>query len=132
MSNKNDTGSDLNLVGAGTVLEGKIRTPGSLRIEGKVIGDVSSQQNITVGNQGEVEGTISARNITIGGSVKGTISALEKLVFQAKAVIKGDIKAAKLVIDEGARFDGECSMSEAKAMASVVELKPELRRAEER
>lgn len=132
MANKNDTGSDLNLVGAGTVLEGKIRTPGSLRIEGKVVGEVMSQQNITVGNAGEVDGNLSARNVTIGGTVKGTIVALEKLVFQAKAVIKGDIRAAKLVIDEGARFDGECVMSEAKATASVVELKPELRRAEER
>jgi cytoskeletal protein CcmA (bactofilin family) len=129
MAGKNE-GNDLNLVGAGTVFEGKIRTPGSLRIDGKVIGDVTVSQNIHVGNTGETEGTIAGKNVTIGGKVTGIITAQEKLVLESKAVIKGDIRATKLVIDEGATFDGKCVMSEAKPMASVMELKPDMRRAD--
>ena len=130
MGNKVDTGAEMNLVGAGTVFEGKLRTPGSIRIEGKVIGDVTASQNMVIGIAGEIEGTITAKSITIGGKVRGTVIAYDKLVFESKAVVKGDIRAAKLVIDEGASFDGKCVMAEAKQGASVVELKPELRRAE--
>ncbi|HLX13117.1 MAG TPA: polymer-forming cytoskeletal protein [Bacteroidota bacterium] len=130
MGNKVDTGSEMNLVGAGTVFEGKLRTPGSIRIEGKVIGDVVATQNMVIGVAGEIEGTITAKSITVGGKVRGTIIAYEKLVFESKAVVKGDIRASKLVIDEGAMFDGKSVMAEAKPTASVVELKPELRRAE--
>src|ERR1043165_3856547 len=115
MANKNE-GNDLNLVGAGTVVEGKLRTPGNMRIDGKVIGDITASQNVHVGSSGEVEGTITAKSITIGGKVKGTIVAQEKLVLESHAVIKGDIKAAKLVIDEGAQFDGKCVMNEPKQM----------------
>jgi cytoskeletal protein CcmA (bactofilin family) len=129
MAAKNEV-NELNLVGAGTTFEGKIRTSGSLRIDGKVIGEIAASQNIHIGSTGETEGTIAGKNITIGGKVIGTITAQEKLVFESKAVIKGDIKATKLVIDEGAKFDGNCIMSEVKQMASVVELKQEMRRAE--
>lgn len=129
---KGETGSELNLIGAGTVFEGKLRTPGSIRIDGRVVGEITATQNISIGGTGDIDGNVSAKNVTVGGKMKGAISAQEKLVFESKAVVRGDIRAAKLVIDEGAMFDGKCVMSEAKPMASVVELKPEARRAEDR
>ena len=130
MANKNDTSTELNLIGVGTVVDGKLRTPGNIRIDGKVNGEVIATQNVSVGISGEVEGMISAKNVTVGGKLRGNIIAQEKLVFENKSVIKGDIRAAKLVIDEGALFDGKCVMNEAKQMPSVMELKPEQRRAE--
>jgi cytoskeletal protein CcmA (bactofilin family) len=123
MGTKTDTGSEMNLVGIGTVFEGKLRTPGSIRIEGRVIGEVIATQNLVIGTAGEVEGTVTAKNVTIGGKLKGNVIAYEKLVFEGKAVVKGDIRASKLVIDEGALFDGKCVMAEAKPSASVVELR---------
>ncbi len=129
---KNEPSGGINLIGVGTVLEGKLRTPGDMQIDGKVVGEITASQNVSIGATGEIEGTISARNVTIGGKIKGTIIAQEKLVFQGKAVVRGDIRASKLVIDEGALFDGTCVMAESKQMPSVVELKPEVRRAEGR
>lgn len=131
MATKNE-GNELNLVGAGTVVEGRLKTTGSIRIDGKVTGDVTVSQNIHIGATGEIEGTVTAKNITVGGKIKGTVIAQEKLVLESRAVIKGDIKAARLVIDEGATFDGNCVMNEAKSADNVMELKPEPRRAEER
>jgi cytoskeletal protein CcmA (bactofilin family) len=122
--------SDLNLVAAGTVFEGKLRTPASIRIDGKIIGEVTAAQNISVGGTGEVEGNVSAKNVNVGGKIKGIVVAQEKLVLEAKAMVRGDIRAAKLVIDEGATFDGKCMMSEKIAAPNVVELKPETRQAE--
>ena len=126
------TASELNLVAAGTVFEGKLRTPGSIRIDGKIIGEVAATQNIAIGNTGEVEGNVSAKNVTIGGKIKGLAVAQEKLVFETKAVVRGDIRTAKLVIEEGAMFDGKCMMSEKIAIPNLVELKPEARKAEDR
>ena len=119
---KNEPSAGINLIGAGTVLEGKLRTPGDIQIDGKVVGEITASQNISIGATGEVDGNVNARNVAIGGKIKGTIVAQEKLTFQGKAIVRGDIRAAKLVIDEGALFDGNCTMGEAKQMPSVVEL----------
>jgi cytoskeletal protein CcmA (bactofilin family) len=133
MAMKNETGTELNLIATGTVLEGKIRTPGSIRIDGKIVGDISATQSISIGSTGDINGNLSAKNVTIGGKINGAVIAQEKLVFESKAVVRGDIRAARLVIDEGALFDGKCTMAEtAKAMPSLVELKPDQRWAEER
>ena len=127
---KTETGTELNLIAAGSVFEGKLRTPGSIRIEGKIVGEVSASQSISLGSTGDVEGNMTAKTITIGGKIKGTIVAQEKLVLESKAIVRGDIKAAKLVIDEGAQFDGKCMMS-GEINQNIVELKPEIRKADQ-
>jgi cytoskeletal protein CcmA (bactofilin family) len=128
---KAETGSELNLIAAGTVFEGKLRTPGSIRIDGKIVGEVSAAQSISLGSTGDVEGNITAKMVTIGGKIRGAIVAQDKLVFESKAVVRGDIKASKLVIDEGAVFDGHCVMT-GETKQNIVELKPELRKADDR
>ncbi|MFH0988561.1 MAG: polymer-forming cytoskeletal protein [bacterium] len=109
---KTDPVKELNLIGAGTVVEGKIKSQGSVRIDGKLVGDVTASENLAVGLTGEIEGNTTAKNVTVGGKVHGAITASEKLVFEGKAVVKGDIRAATLVIDEGCKFDGKVNMSE--------------------
>ena len=132
MAGKIEPGSELNLIAAGTVFEGKLRTPGSIRIDGKIIGEVTATQSVSIGNSGEIEGNISAKIITIGGKITGKVVAQEKLLLESKAVVHGDIRAAMLVIDEGAMFDGKCVMSEEKKAPNLMELKPDTRRAEDR
>ena len=127
---KPEMANELNLIGSGTIVEGKVKTPGSIRVDGKIAGDLTAAQNVAVGASGDIEGTVNAKNITIGGKIKGTIVAQEKLVLESKAVVQGDIRAARLVIDEGAMFDGKCVMSEAKSMPRVVDMKSEMQRAQ--
>lgn len=105
------TGGELSFVGSSTTIEGKVRTEGSIRIDGKVIGEVTVKANAAVGEQGVVEGTLTARNVSLAGKVHGSVTALEKLVLEDKSVMQGDIRASRLVVDEGAMFDGQCSMS---------------------
>lgn len=111
LSDKQQSNGTLSLVGAGTTIEGKVKTDGSMRVDGKVIGDVTAKANVTVGGTGVVEGTVSAANIALAGRVQGTLIATEKLVLENKSVMRGDIRASKLVVDEGAIFDGQCAMS---------------------
>ncbi len=110
MGEKRQTEGELSLIGSGTVVEGKITTEGSIRIDGTLVGDVLAKANAAIGASGVVKGTISARNVTLSGKVKGTVMASEKLVLESKSVLQGDIKSVKLVVDEGAVFEGQCSM----------------------
>jgi cytoskeletal protein CcmA (bactofilin family) len=111
MAEKNQT-TDLTLIAANTSFEGKIKTEGSIRIDGKFIGDVNAKANAAIGLTGSIDGTLSARNITVAGKINGTVTAAEKLVLEARSVMQGDIRAAKLVVDEGATFDGKCDMKQ--------------------
>lgn len=105
------SGGELSFVGPGTTVEGKIKTDGSIRIDGKLVGDLMAKANAAVGLSGVVEGNLTAQNISLAGKVQGAVTALEKLILEEKAVMKGDIRAARLVIDEGAMFDGHCAMT---------------------
>ena len=111
MADKRQGSEELSLVGAGTTIEGKISTEGSIRIDGKLIGEVRAKANAAIGSAGNVEGSVTAKNISVSGRVKGTVTASEKLILESKSVMQGDIRAARLVIDEGAMFDGRCSMN---------------------
>ncbi|MBI4534766.1 MAG: polymer-forming cytoskeletal protein [Ignavibacteriae bacterium] len=112
MADKQQGTGEISLVGLNTTVEGKIKTEGSIRIDGKLVGDVVAKSNAAVGLTGTVEGSMSAQNISVAGKVSGTITAAEKLVLEGKSVVQGDIRAAKLVVDEGAMFDGQCAMSD--------------------
>ncbi|MGB9772799.1 MAG: bactofilin family protein [Bacteroidota bacterium] len=108
---RTNTSDELNFIAGGTIIEGKISTLGSLRIDGKVKGNITVGEGIAVGATGEVEGTLAAKNVTIGGKIVGNITAAEKLTLEQHARVRGDIRAAVLIVDEGAIFDGNCSMS---------------------
>ncbi len=109
---KNDPVKELNLIGAGTVVEGKIRSQGSVRVDGKLIGDVTATESIAVGLSGEIEGNVTAKTVMVGGKIRGAVNAAEKIVFEGKSVVRGDIRATRLIVDEGAVFDGRVSMSD--------------------
>ena len=106
----------LNTIAKGTVLEGKIITKGDIRIEGKVIGTVSCDAKLVIGENGSVEGLVDARNAYIAGSVKGQVVVRELLQLQEKGNIQGDIFTQKLSVQVGAIFTGNCRMgTEAKS-----------------
>lgn len=106
---KEDT--QINIISNGSRFEGKITSAGSLRVDGQINGDVSLTGDLVIGANGEVSGNVDAQTVTVGGKITGNINAKNKLVLEGKARIKGDIRASKLVIDEGAIFDGKCEMS---------------------
>jgi cytoskeletal protein CcmA (bactofilin family) len=111
MADKREGDGTLSLISANTVVEGKVTSEGSVRIDGKLVGDVIAKANAAVGLTGTVDGSVRAKNVAVAGKLKGSIAALEKLILENRSVVKGDIRAARLVVDEGATFDGHCTMS---------------------
>jgi cytoskeletal protein CcmA (bactofilin family) len=111
MADKNQATGTFSVIGNNTVITGNLRTEGSIRVDGKIVGNVVTQADAAVGMNGVVEGSVDARNITVAGKVMGTLTASQKLVLEGKSVMKGDIRTARLVVDEGAVFDGRSSMT---------------------
>lgn len=111
MAEKNQTTGTFSVIGPGTVVTGNIKTDGSIRVDGKIVGNLVAQSDAAVGLNGVVEGSVDARNITVAGKVLGTLTAVQKLVLESRSVLKGDLRSSKLVVDEGAVFDGRSSMT---------------------
>jgi cytoskeletal protein CcmA (bactofilin family) len=103
------------IISHGVKLEGKISSSGSIRVDGIVQGDVISEGNVSVGEQGEIIGQVNGQSITLGGKVSGMVNAKEKVTLEAKANLKGDIFTKILVIEAGARFDGKSNMGDSSA-----------------
>lgn len=110
---ENDRPGELNtVIGKGSIIEGLLTVQNSLRVDGRVQGQVQASDSLVVGKDGEIEGEIKARNAIIGGRVKNRILATGKVVLETHAIVHGEIKTSKIVIDEGAVFDGNCAMNE--------------------
>jgi cytoskeletal protein CcmA (bactofilin family) len=99
------------IISSGVRIEGKVASTGNIRIDGEIQGDISSKSNVIVGESGTVNGQIDADSITIAGKVSGTLKAKDKITLEAKANFKGDLFTKILVVEAGAKFDGESKMS---------------------
>ena len=121
-SGAESSSTELNFLGSGTVIDGTIRATNSVRIDGKVKGKLICKNTLTVGVNGVIEGEVEAKNAIVGGNIKGKIKVAEKLVLEAKSTLVGDLKASKLLIDEGAVFEGTSDMGKKEQVA--IETKP--------
>jgi cytoskeletal protein CcmA (bactofilin family) len=109
-------------VGQETEIEGSVKTTETIRIDGKIRGGLNAE-SVIIGEHGQILGDISANKVVVGGRVKGNISAASVLELTPKSVVLGDIRTSKLIIADGASFEGNCQML--KADGQVIELAPE-------
>ncbi len=100
-----------------TEFTGDIRFKDSFRIDGKFCGKVLSGVGLIVGESAEVDADIDVHHVSINGRVKGAIRAKEKIEIFSQGRVVGTLVAPKLIIEEGAFFQGSCQM-EMKALES--------------
>lgn len=108
----NSISDQINMIGEGTVLEGTLRAESDVRVSGRIVGQLDVQGRAIVAQEGTIEGEITATNADIAGSVQGEIRVEERLVLKSTARVDGDIMTDRIVVEEGARFTGECKMGE--------------------
>jgi cytoskeletal protein CcmA (bactofilin family) len=102
------------MIGKGTVIDGNVQVQNSVRVDGKVRGNVEATDTVVVGKEGEVEGQIQAKHVLMAGRVEGDVTVDGKVFLESSATVLGDIQASRLVVDEGALFDGTCRMKNEK------------------
>ncbi|MBD3393910.1 MAG: hypothetical protein GF418_17385 [Chitinivibrionales bacterium] len=98
------------MLGESTVFEGTIVVPHSLRIDGRVKGRIEAGEMLTIGSAAIIEADIKAKSAIVGGKVTGNVIAEDRVELEANASVIGDIRTRDLVINEGAVFQGNCSM----------------------
>ncbi|MBX3267705.1 MAG: polymer-forming cytoskeletal protein [Acidobacteria bacterium] len=98
-------------VGHGTVLSGETNFQAMLRVDGQLVGSVSSETGtLIVGSNGQVDANISVASAVVNGVVNGDIIASERVQLGRTARVVGNIQAPRMIIEDGAIFEGMCSM----------------------
>lgn len=105
----------------GCRVSGQLSFQGPARIDGVVEGEIQCQGGaLTIGEGAEVRAKITGQVVIIRGKVEGNVTAKEKIELFAPARLIGNVSAPRLMITEGAVFDGDCSMGVAKAKGGGV------------
>lgn len=110
MTKKKNNGIET-IIGKDTIVTGNINLTGNILVYGKINGDISTNGTITLATTAQIHGQLTGEDLNIGGTVEGNVQALDKFILGEKATLNGDIKAAKIVIEDGARFEGSCFMN---------------------
>lgn len=102
-------------VGHGTTLTGETVFQAMLRVDGHLVGSISSDSGtLIVGTNGQVDANISVSTATINGTVNGDIVASEKIQLGRTARVVGNIQTPRLTIEDGAVLEGGCTMLKAR------------------
>lgn len=104
--------TDLNgFLDAGSHVEGNLHFENTFRIDGQLTGSIVSDGTLIVGEGGQVKGEIQAGQVFVSGRVEGKLTGLRRVQIEAKGKVLADIETPTLVIEDGALFEGSCSMS---------------------
>ena len=109
------------ILGPELEIHGDVKVSGSLLIYGKVFGNIQSNGAVQTANGSVVNGNISARDASISGKVDGDLDVEKKVTLGDTSYLSGNLKASILTIEEGAKFDGVCSMAK-NSQAATTEI----------
>jgi cytoskeletal protein CcmA (bactofilin family) len=106
------TAEDLNgFMDVGTEFHGELRFRNTFRIDGKLRGRIVSENTLIVGESGEVDAEIECGVVSIRGTVSGRIQGRERIELLAGSKVQATLVSPRLVIEEGAFFQGDCEMT---------------------
>jgi cytoskeletal protein CcmA (bactofilin family) len=103
--------SDLNgFLDSGSHMEGELRFDTSFRVDGKFTGSVLSEGDLMVGEGGEIEGELQVGRVFVSGTIRGNLRASRRVQIAPSGKVFADIETPSLEIEDGAIFEGRCSM----------------------
>ncbi len=111
-----------NILSADVEIKGSIKFQNDLLIDGKVEGEITSPGVLTIGENAEIRGEIKTKSVTVLGKVTGNITVDERCELKTRAVLQGDLKAARLMIEEGATFVGKSEVTPNKVAMKQPEI----------
>jgi len=122
MADLNPSSSSKNILASDVEIKGSIKFQQDLSVDGKIEGEIFSPNGVlVVGQNAEVRGEIKTKSVTVYGRVHGNITVDERCELKANAQLHGDLKSARLVIEEGATFVGKSEVTPNK----VTQMKPD-------
>lgn len=103
-------GEAMTFLEKGVHFKGTLTYEGTVRVDGEIEGDITTQGTLIVGERGIINADISAGTVIVGGRINGNIHALQKIQLLPKSVVTGSLTAPCLIIDDGALLNGICEM----------------------
>src|SRR5512143_450332 len=104
-------------LGKGTEFKGVLSFEGTIRVDGKVDGEVISKDTLIAGDGAFLQGEITVGTIICSGKIVGNVNASQKVHIIAPGTVQGNIKTPKLIIEAGVTFDGKSEMAGEKKAA---------------
>jgi cytoskeletal protein CcmA (bactofilin family) len=98
------------VIGEGAQFKGSFNVQGALYVNGRVEGDIESDEIVTLGEKAWVTGNISAPVVVVAGRLQGHVFGGLKVELLQTAKVGGDIRTPKVNIAQGALFEGNCEM----------------------
>lgn len=109
---KNGTGDEENFtfLGRGVDFKGVVSFDGTVRIDGRLEGEIHAKGTLVIGEHAVLKGIITAGTLISGGKIDGTITAMEKVQLLKSGVLTGEVHSPSFSMEEGAHFQGMCDM----------------------
>lgn len=116
------------VIGADTHIKGDMNFDGSARILGKFEGNISAKGELHIADGASCKAVVEANRVTVDGTIEGNVTARERCELTAKARMKGDLVATRLLVAEGATFTGHVTVgadaAKGSRSADLSEAKP--------
>ncbi len=96
------------IVGLGSSVKGDAVVHGFFRVDGDFQGTITTEGRILVSPSGRVKGSLTGRDIVVGGVVKGDIFATERITLLASALVVGNLYAPRIRMERGVLVEGYC------------------------
>src|SRR6187401_3387932 len=100
-----------NTLNSDVEVKGSLKFAGELTFDGKLDGDIQSDGSLNLGDNAVVKGNINVSTVVVRGKINGNVVAREKIDIKSKTELFGDIRAPKLVIEEGVTFVGKTEVN---------------------
>ena len=113
-----------NVLAADVEIKGSLKFSGELVFEGKLDGEINSDGTLQLGDSSVVNGNINVGSAVVRGKITGNVFAKDKLEIKTKAELFGDVRAAKLTIEEGVTFVGKSEVNPNKVNPTAAPVKP--------
>ena len=105
------SGASGNILNADVELQGTLRFSGELTFDGKLTGDINSDGTLTLGDNAVIKGNITVSSIIMRGKVTGNVTAKDKIDIKTRTELFGDIRTARVAIEEGVTFVGQSEVN---------------------
>ncbi|MCU0848364.1 MAG: polymer-forming cytoskeletal protein [Spirochaetes bacterium] len=99
------------IIGEGSEFKGEFKINGLLRIDGKFQGTIETEGKVLIGQWGDAVTDIKARLVVIGGTVRGNIYAMERVILLSSGRVNGNIITPSLIMEDGVVFEGNCTIN---------------------
>jgi len=97
-------------ISAGVAINGRLTGDTEVTVLGRIEGSIVLENHLFVDESGEVVAEVEAKTLTVRGKLNGDVVVHEVATLQAGSIVTGNIRAPRIIIEEGARFKGNIDM----------------------